>query len=575
MTQNLSPSLLTPAAGERSVPQAVVGVLEELGVAHAFGVSGGGVAAIWAALSASSIEVSHFRHEAGAAFAATEASLLTARPVAVFVTTGPGVTNALTGLLAARSEGAKVVLISACTSATQRGRGAIQETGPRTMPAGLYAAGPAFDLAEVLETPDALAGIASRLAEAMARGPCTAHLAIPTALFAQTMAPPAPRLARPTPAVPSDAEVARCAALLGEGPFAIWLGYGARGAADAVRKFAEHSGAMVFCTPRGKGIFPETHKQFVGVTGMGGHDSVMVALATAVPARTLVLGTQLGEPSSFWHPALVPPLGFIHVDRDPTMPGRAYPDATTLPVIADIEAFVTALHARIPPRAPLAGLPRPPLPPAPAAHSPIRPDALMAAIQTHIIDSTDAPILAESGNSFTWATHYLRFQTPNRYRVSTQLGAMGHCAAGVVGAAIATRAKTVAIVGDGAMLMNNEINTAAKYNAPAVWLILNDARYNMCEQGMSALGLQADARFPQVDFAAIARAMGASAETVVNEADLPQAIARAMAAPGPYLLDIHIDPDRPAPAQGRNRGLRALTSGPAAPRDISFPGVAS
>ncbi len=117
----------------------------------------------------------------------------------------------------------------------------------------------------------------------------------------------------------------------------------------------------------------------------------------------------------------------------------------------------------------------------------------MSVIQRVAIDTHDCLVMAESGNSFTWATHYLRFKEPGRYRVSTGVGSMGHFAAGVVGAALAGERTAIAIVGDGAMLMNNEINTAVKVGAPAVWVVLNDARYNMCEQGMAILGLKADA----------------------------------------------------------------------------------
>src|SRR5258705_6472881 len=103
---------------------------------------------------------------------------------------------------------------------------------------------------------------------------------------------------------------------------------------------------------------------------------------------------------------------------------------------------------------------------------------------------------------------------------------MGHAAAGVVGAANGSGGKAVAIIGDGAMLMNNEINTAVKFDLPAVWIVLNDARYNMCEQGMATLGLSADATFPEVDFAMLARALGADGIRVEREAELGPALLR-------------------------------------------------
>src|SRR5215467_10732885 len=122
--------------------------LEDLGVRHAFGVTGGAISFFWSALGGTGIEVTHFRHESGAAFAACEASIATGEPVVVFVTTGPGLTNALTGVYAARYEPARVILVSACTDPGMYGRGTIQETGPRTLP--LFSAGPVFDVATMV-----------------------------------------------------------------------------------------------------------------------------------------------------------------------------------------------------------------------------------------------------------------------------------------------------------------------------------------------------------------------------------------------------------------------------------------
>jgi acetolactate synthase-1/2/3 large subunit len=239
--------------------------------------------------------------------------------------------------------------------------------------------------------------------------------------------------------------------------------------------------------------------------------------------------------------------------------------------------FVTELLKMLPSRqdatVDVRDLPRPPQFHLEASGSgKIRPEVLMQAIQLVAIDRHDCLVMAESGNSFTWATHYLRFSKPGRYRVSTGVGSMGHFTTGVVGAAIAGQTTAIAIAGDGAMLMLNEINTAVKFGAPAVWVVLNDARYNMCEQGMSALGLEADARIPPVDFSKFAQSLGASGEVVESETDLDEALERAIAARRPFVLDVRVDPARPAPAMARNRGLRAQGIGkPPGEQDISFP----
>jgi thiamine pyrophosphate-dependent acetolactate synthase large subunit-like protein len=561
----------------QTVSEAIVDALKDLGVSHAFGVSGGAIAALWGALSASDIKVVHFRHETGAAFAAIEAHFVTNAPVVVFTTTGPGLTNALTGMLAARGEGAKVILLSACTTAAHRGRWAIQETDADTMPLGLTAPGALFHFATVIESVEQLPQIFRRLANGLARpGGFVCHLSLPTALQTVALTSPMPSLAAAArPLGPDDHVLEKCAALLTEGSVALWVGHGARAAADGIRILAARLGAAVMCSPRAKGVFPEDHPLFVGVTGMGGHDTVEHYMKTHRPRRTLVLGTRLGEPTSFWNPAMIPAEGFIHVDIDPDVPGVAYPTTATLPVCADIGQFVAALLRRLPATARAAppGLSGPaPLRVEPARARSIRPEALMAAIQGVVVDRHACLVLAESGNSFAWATHCLRFRDAGRYRVSTGVGSMGHCAAGVVGAAFASGRPAVAIVGDGAMLMNNEVNTAVKLGAPAVWIVLNDSRYNMCEQGMAALGLQADAGIPEVNFAMLARAMGAAGEVIESELDMDRALETAISSKRPYVLDIRIDPTCPAPSKGRNRGLRALGIGNApVSHDVSFP----
>jgi acetolactate synthase-1/2/3 large subunit len=182
----------------------------------------------------------------------------------------------------------------------------------------------------------------------------------------------------------------------------------------------------------------------------------------------------------------------------------------------------------------------------------------MEQIQQQIVAETDAIVMAEAGNSFAWATKLLRFQQPNRYRISTGVGAMGHAVTGVVGAAISQKA--VAIVGDGAMLMNSEVSTAVRFGIPAVWIVLNDGRYNMCAQGMALQGFTGiDTTIPKTDFALLAQSMGAESLRVEQEQDVAPAIAKAMKSNVPFVLDILIDPLQLAPISGRVKSL--LTQG--------------
>lgn len=570
-----------------------VRVLWSLGVRDAFGIVGGAIAPFAAALQRGGLRVIHCRHEAGAAFAATEAYFTSGRPSVVFTTTGPGILNALIGVSAARWDGANLIVVSGSTAGPQRGRWASQETSGYTMPvSGLYTEGPLFHYATTVEGPAELDVIARRLVLGLVQpGGFVAHVSLPIALQSAPMGTdPLPGL------IPAGARAAGCnlkaageaARLLSAAPFVIWLGFGARGATLPILRLVERTGAVVMCSPRGKGIFPEDHPQFLGVTGMGGHDDVTEYLLRHRPDHVLVLGTRLGEATSFWDPQLLPGKGFIHVDLDPRVFGVTFPRQRTLGIQAEVGEFVQVLLSHLPmrPTAP-AALPeetvrRPGAAGAAGAvllaqeAGPVRPAFLMQAVQRLVVDSTDAVVMSESGNSFAWANHHLRFREAGRYRVSTGFGAMGHFTSGVLGAALGAGRKAVALVGDGALLMNNEINTAVAYRVPAVWIVLNDARYGMVEQGLRALGLAGvETRFPGCDFVQIARGMGADGVRVERERDVEPALRRALAAPGPFVVDVVVDPHAPSPVLRRvqsllRQGIGASGAAPPAAESVAI-----
>ena len=168
-----------PELQEATVVAAIAQHLADLGIEQAFGVSGGAIALLFDALvDNESITLHHFRHETGAAFAAAEAYFVTRKPSLVFATTGPGTLNALNGIMAARWDGAKVVLVSGATSAPQRGRWATQETSSYTMPQdALYSQGQIFDFAVRMENAAEFPEVARRLALGLSRpGRFIAHV---------------------------------------------------------------------------------------------------------------------------------------------------------------------------------------------------------------------------------------------------------------------------------------------------------------------------------------------------------------------------------------------------------------
>jgi acetolactate synthase I/II/III large subunit len=549
------PTSTSKQSQQPTVADCIVKMLTALKVHHAFGIGGGAIAPLWEALEQSSIDVLHFRHEAGAAFAAMEAYFANDSPVVVFTTTGPGITNTLTGLLAARWEGAKVILISACTPIKQQGKWAFQETSINTMPEEIFTTGTLFNYAKCMKSGDELPEIAEAIGVGLSRpGGFVAHISIPTDIQTSPGCNLALAKQKSPQIIPDNKIINKTVKLLSSAPFAIWVGFGARDAAQEILQLAEKTGAKVMSSPRGKGIFPENHPQFIGVTGFAGHQSVFEYMQSTPPERILVLGTRLGEFTSFWNPIMIPPKGFIHVDIDPSVPSTAYPTADTFPVIADIKTFLSALLAKLPLQlswSPVTKLPRP-------QHSSldipqpdkglVSPQVVMDTIQQVIVEASNAIVIAEAGNSVAWATHYLKFSQTRRWRGSVGFGSMGYGTTGVVGATIASGSKAVVIVGDGAMLMNNEINTAVQYNIPAVWIVLNDASYGMCAQGMKKLGYSsAKTQIAPTDFVMFARSMGADGICVERESQLETALSKAMSSKVPFVVDVIINPTEPAP----------------------------
>jgi acetolactate synthase I/II/III large subunit len=125
---------------------------------------------------------------------------------------------------------------------------------------------------------------------------------------------------------------------------------------------------------------------------------------------------------------------------------------------------------------------------------------------------------------------------------------MGHFTSGPIGAALASGRRVVAVVGDGAMLMQNEVSTAVSYRLPAIWIVLNDAQLGLNEHGMAALGMRTiETQLPRTDFVGYATSLGATGIRVDTEVGLAAALFRAMRIDGPVVVDVRIDRSVPSP----------------------------
>jgi acetolactate synthase-1/2/3 large subunit len=535
----------------------------KLGVRDIFGVLGGGIAPFAHGLMQNPFRFFHFRHEAGAGFAAVESYFASQRPALTVVTTGPGLFNVLNAMGAARADGAKLLLVSGSSQRELTGRGAVQETSTMTIPDPyIFQSGALFHFAARVETIQELQIALQRIQIGFqSPGGFVAHLSIPLNLQTQIIDPKISLIGQGWKIAQhqfSDSVIENCLDSLIHSRSVLWVGHGCRMASAELMQLATLTQTPVICSPRSKGVFNEHHPLFVGVSGAGGHESVPRFFNECSPETVFALGTRLGEVTSFFQPGLIPTNQWIHVDLDPSAFGIAYPAGVHgYGIQGECKQFLSQLLNAAIKREPLTKKEKPfwnsinsMIPPRlnPLEAHPVRPAFIMQTLQEEVLTQNQVTVMSEAGSAFTWCNHLLKFSNPNQYRTSAAWGSMGHFTTGVVGAALSGKKTAIAVVGDGSMLMNNEINTAVTYNARAIWLVMNDAQLGLNEHGMKALGMTPiETQMPRTDFVLFARSQGAKAKAVHNEHELKTALRWALDESGPVVLDIHSDPHSVSP----------------------------
>jgi acetolactate synthase I/II/III large subunit len=534
--------------------------IRAFGVQRAYGVVGGGVARLVSALHQAGITVYNCRHESGAAFMACEDYHATGIPPVVFMTTGPGFTNVITGLTAASWESAKILVITGATDSSNPEMTSVQDTNDRYLSLLRPIMGPGTNtvIAYCRQAANCQQ-LLDRWAEGLAMANGFIGLAmIPLDLQKREANPYFARIYQTSsPLSISTGFLEDVAMKLSSGETWFWLGWGAREYTKTLREIIDHLEAKVICSARAKGVYPETRKNFIGVTGFAGSEEVLQLLDKRRPDNLVVLGTRLNEFTSFWDAKYSPNTLLIHVDVDAQALTHNFMSVPKVAVQEHIGEFLRGIRHHLP-------LKKKSTPTNKAkiihycddkCNRSIHPGFVMKCIQETVVDK-GLPVHAELGNSFAWAIHLLRFDTPN-FRTSTTYSSMGHFSAGVVGAALATQSKVFAIVGDGALLMQNEISTAVKYEAPCVWAVLNDHGYGMVRHGFKAINLPAmDFDIPIVDFVALAQSLGANGRKVEHSSQLKAALEEAIEAEGPFIVDVVIDTEPEPQNRLRNKALR-------------------
>jgi acetolactate synthase I/II/III large subunit len=570
---------------ELTVAQSIVRLLEREGVKCVFGVPGGPLTGFFEALRESrQIRFVLAKHEAAAAYMASSHARVTGQLSVCCATSGPGATNALTGIASAFADSMPVLFLSGQVATNVFGKGAIQDSSVfGTDLVSVFR--PVTKLSTMLPNADCATDFvraAIRSALAGRRGPV--HLNLPADLLRRRTKYVAETQARyrGESRVVDRSALAEAARILAQAKRpCILAGHGVAvsRASDELQRVAHQFQVPVVTSPKGKGVFPEADPLSLGVLGFGGHDTAEAFFRSGDIDVLLVVGSSLNEfVTDAWTIPIRPAVALVQIDIDPTSVGKNYP--VEVAVVGDADASLRELRelweAASDPRRVRHAPPRP----RDSAHrylapgamtseaSPIKPQRLVRELRNAMPD--DAMLFVDNGTAIVWASHYFETRVPNTYFIDLGLASMGSAVAGVVGGALAAKnRRAVALVGDAAFAMHGfEVHTAVEYKLPIVWIVLNNAGHGMVHQGDTLmhgepLGVS-DYRVP-LDAAAVARAVGAQGVTVKSPSEFAQALAVALTLDGPTVIDAIIDQNEVAPTLVKRVQTldRFLTSGAA------------
>ena len=598
----------TVPARTPEVADILVAYLEQMGVEYVFGIPGGAIEPLYNAIARSSRRggIQHIlaRHETGAAFMADGYARESGKIGVCCSTSGPGSTNLITGVACAYENNIPMLVITGQPALPAFGKNPLQEsscTGIDTL--GMFRHCTRYNsLVSHPKQMEAKLISALQRATRSPRGP--SHLSIPVDVFRSSSPHPTPsydllNLLSHSSLVDDDA-IEKLLDMLSEaGNVMLLIGSECGEAIGSILQFAALRGAHFVTTPDGKGLVSPQHPLFRGVFGFGGHSSAETALNDPSVDLILAIGASMGEwNSGGWSESLLNER-LVHIDESEdhlarTPMARLHVRGRILTVFNrlighwyDRRKAVNFEHerqyvARKPADAEwdLQQMLAEPDKYASDA-TPIAPQRLMHELGRLFPPTTR--FLADTGNSVSWAVHYLHPSVDRRIgerrlagdgrkilpgmrktcggwlRVTMNFAPMGWAIGGAVGTAAASPGMpVVCITGDGSMLMNGqELSVAVAERLCVIFVVLNDRALGMVKHGQRQAGAeQIGNDLPPTDFAALARALGAEALTIRSPEELSGLDVAAMCArEGPTLLDVLIDPDEVPPMNVRMRVL--------------------
>ena len=531
----------------RSVSNVMVDTMINWGVDAVFGMVGhsnlGFADAMRTAEARGDLRYFGIRHEGAAAFAATAYGKLTGRLSACFGIAGPGSTNLLTGLYDAKVDRAPVLALSGQVPSKDKGRGAFQD---------LDLEGAFADVAAFSETIHAGADPAEIMSLACKTALVernVAHIVLPdeVQVLASDVEPSGPtgRVGSRLIAPPADVLAEALSMIAAASRPLIIVGAGARHEMAQVLQFAEHIGAPVATTFKGKGLISDSHPLGCGVLGRSG--TPIASWFMNESDLVIVFGASFSN-----HTGIASYKPIIQVDDDPMSLGRFH--SVDVPMQANVGVAATALidglgadadrhdfSAEVAERWAIW-----------RAEKAQRVDddrgqgigaaVLFETLSDHVPD--DAVICVDVGNNTYSFGRY--FEVTNQdVLMSGYLGSIGFGFPAAMGAwaAVGADRKVVSVSGDGGFgQYAMDFTTAVKYEMNITHVLMNNAQLGKISKEQRAAHFDVwQTSLVNPNFADFATLCGGLGIRVTDPADLNEALAQAMAHDGPALVEVITD----------------------------------
>lgn len=502
--------------------------------------------------------------EGGAAYMADGYARASRKFGAALCIGGPGLTNTITAIATALTDGSPVLLLSGETATYLEGLGEFQDASSQT----LDDVGILKGLTHYSSSVDNPKNFSHILRRAMVRlntapvGPV--HLSIPrdsqTSIIEADYEPIQESLAKPKILSEEAAEKTLNCFLTNPAPvrIAILAGAGVEHAncSAALRQFAEKWSIPVATTLRAKGVFPEDHPLSLGVFGYAGTLHSKKALMDDAPHLLMVLGSGLNERDTMHWTLKLNPKNTICVNSNAAAMESCLEAEC---VIGDSGAYLgwlIANSARVQSSLEATQAARkkwiedvksgPRLQDPENCQSsavPIHPARVVSELRKAL--PRDGIVLIDSGAHRAFAGHYWESYEPLTYISATNLGPMGWAIPAAIGVQCAQPTKKVAVItGDGCMHMHGlEVATAARYGLPIVYVVINNSALGNVWLRAHRLGIIPGelTSLPDIDWAGFAKSLGCNGITVTDPNKLAEAFHTALNISGPTLIDVKAD----------------------------------